>query len=91
MNEAEVIDICREAIMVMLKLAGPMLLAGLVIGVAISLIQAVTQIQEMTLTFVPKLIVIFGLTVLLMPYMLAQLSGFTEGLAARIVAIGTGG
>lgn len=91
MNEAEVIDICREAILVMLKLAGPMLLAGLVVGVAISLFQAVTQIQEMTLTFVPKLIVIFGLTLMLLPYMMNELSIFTAGLSQRIIAIGTGG
>jgi flagellar biosynthetic protein FliQ len=88
MNEAEVIEICREAIIVMLKVVGPILLAGLVIGVVVSLIQAVTQIQEMTLTFIPKMLVIFGLTIWLLPFMMATLGGFTQTLTDRIVQIG---
>jgi flagellar biosynthetic protein FliQ len=88
MNEAEVIEICREAIIVMLKVVGPILLAGLVIGVIVSLIQAVTQIQEMTLTFIPKMLVIFGLTIWLLPFMMATLGGFTQTLTDRIVQIG---
>ncbi|MFY9287055.1 MAG: flagellar biosynthesis protein FliQ [Alphaproteobacteria bacterium] len=89
MNEAEVIEICREAIMVMLKVVGPVLLAGLVVGVVISLIQAVTQIQEMTLSFIPKMLVIFGLTIWLLPFMMSTLGGFTQTLTDRIVQIGT--
>ena len=88
MNEAEVIEICREAIIVMLKIVGPILLAGLLIGVMVSLFQAVTQIQEMTLTFIPKMLVIFGLTIWLLPFMLETLSGFTLTLTDRIVQIG---
>ncbi|MDP9127098.1 MAG: flagellar type III secretion system protein FliQ [Pseudomonadota bacterium] len=88
MNEAEVIEICREAIIVMLKVAGPVLLAGLVIGVTVSLLQAVTQIQEMTLTFIPKMLVISGLTLWLLPFMLSTLGGFTQLLMSRIVQIG---
>jgi flagellar biosynthetic protein FliQ len=91
MNEAEVIEICREAIIVMFKITGPVLLAGLVIGVIISLLQAVTQIQEMTLTFIPKMVTIFGLTLLLLPFMLSSLGGFTKMLADKIVQIGING
>ncbi len=91
MNEAEVIEICREAILVMLKVAGPILLAGLVIGVLVSLIQAVTQIQEMTLSFIPKMLVIFGVTVLLFPFMMSTLGGFTHLLSDRMIQIGTNG
>lgn len=91
MNEAEVIEICREAIIVMLKVAGPVLLAGLLVGVVISLIQAVTQIQEMTLSFIPKMLVTFALTIWLLPFMMSALGGFTKSLADRIVQIGASG
>jgi flagellar biosynthetic protein FliQ len=89
MNEAEVIEICREAIIVMLKVVGPILLAGLVVGVAISLFQAVTQLQEMALTFIPKMLVIFGMTLWLLPFMMSTLGNFTQMLTDRIVQIGT--
>jgi flagellar biosynthetic protein FliQ len=88
MNEVEVIEICRESIIVMLKVVGPILLAGLIVGITVSLIQAVTQIQEMTLTFIPKMLVIFGLTIALLPFMLSTLVGFTQVLTDRIVQIG---
>ncbi len=88
MNETEVIEICREAIMVMLKVVGPILLAGLTVGIIVSLIQTVTSIQEMTLTFIPKMLVIFGLTIWLLPFMFATLSGFTHTLTDRMVQIG---
>jgi flagellar biosynthetic protein FliQ len=88
MNETEVIEICREAIIVMLKVVGPILLAGLIVGIAVSLVQTVTQIQEMTLTFIPKMLVIFGLTIWLLPFMMATLGGFTHTLTDRIVQIG---
>ena len=89
MNEAEVIEICREAITVMLKIVGPILIAGLIVGIVVSLIQTVTSIQETTLTFIPKMLVIFGLTIWLLPFMMATLGGFTHSLTDRIVQIGT--
>ncbi len=88
MNEAEAIEICREAIIVMLKLVGPIMLAGLVVGVIVSMIQTVTQIQEQALTFIPKMLVVFGVTIWLLPFMLAILGGFTHTLTDRIVQIG---
>lgn len=91
MNEAEVIEICRQAIIVMLKVVGPILLAGLVVGVAVSLLQAVTQIQEMTLSFIPKMLVIFAMTLWLLPFMMSTLGGFAQTLGDRIVQIGTSG
>jgi flagellar biosynthetic protein FliQ len=90
MNESEVIEICREAIIVMLKVAGPIMVAGLIVGVGISLIQAMTQIQEMTLSFIPKMLVIFALTLWLLPFMLSTLGGFTQVISNRIVQIGSG-
>ncbi len=91
MNEAEVIEICREAILVMLKVVGPVLLAGLTVGILVSLIQAVTQIQEMTLTFIPKMLVVFLLTLWLLPFMMTTLGGFARSLSERIVEIGSSG
>jgi flagellar biosynthetic protein FliQ len=89
MNETEVIEIVREAITCMLKVVGPIMLAGLVVGVIVSLVQTVTQIQEQSLTFIPKLLVIVGLIIVLLPFMLSTLTGFTQHMADRIVQIGT--
>ena len=88
MNEVEIIEICREAIMVMLKVVGPILLAGLVVGIVVSLVQTVTQIQEQSLTFIPKMLVIFGMTIWLLPFMMATLTGFTQSISDRIVQVG---
>ena len=88
MNETEVIEICREAIVVMLKVVGPIMLAGLVGGVIVSMIQTVTQIQEQALTFIPKMLVVFGVTIWMLPFMMATLGGFTHTLTDRIVQIG---
>jgi len=91
MNEAEVIEICREAILVMLKIIGPVLVVGLVVGVIVSLVQTVTQIQEATLAFIPKMVVVFAVTIWLLPFMMATLGGFTRSLSDRIVQIGQDG
>lgn len=88
MNETEVIEICREAILVMLKVVGPIMLAGLITGIIVSLIQTVTQIQEQSLTFIPKMLVIFGMTIWLLPFMMATLTTFTHMLSDRIIQIG---
>ncbi len=88
MTPVEVIEIGREAIVVMLKIGAPILLIALIVGLVISLIQALTQIQEMTLSFVPKIIVIFASLLLFMPFMMSTLITFTESLADRIVGIG---
>lgn len=88
MNDVQLVDIAREAMFVMLKVSAPALLTGLVIGLIISLFQALTQIQEMTLTFVPKLIAVFLSLVLFLPFMLNQLIEFTHHLMDRAVAGG---
>jgi flagellar biosynthetic protein FliQ len=87
MTEVDVIDIVREAIWVMLKVSGVPMVVGLIVGVAVSLVQALTQIQEMTLTFVPKIIVIFISIVLFAPFMLSEMNGLMETIAIRIAAI----
>jgi len=87
MNETEVIDIVREAIMVCIQLGAPTMLIGLFVGVAIALVQALTQIQEMTLVFVPKMLAIFLALFVFFPGMVVTLSAFMQVLADRIIAI----
>ncbi len=77
MEAALIIDIGRKAIITVLLVAGPMLLAGLFIGLAVGIFQAVTQIHEMTLTFIPKIVVIIGTLFLMMPWIIRQLIDFT--------------
>ena len=88
MTDIDLANVLRDAMLVMLKLGGPPLLVALVVGLVISLLQAITQIHEVTLAFVPKVLAI-GLTLLLMgPFMLATLSGYTRLLFDQIIAIG---
>ena len=81
-------DIGREAIWVMIKAGGPLMLVALVVGLAISIFQALTQIQEMTLTFVPKMLILFFGTLLFLPFMLGTLRAFTLEIFDRIIAMG---
>jgi len=86
MTSADALSIAREAIIVALKLGAPAMLLALAVGLAISFFQALTQIQEMTLTFVPKMIVILLSLLLFLPFMLTTLSSFTESVMGRIVS-----
>ena len=88
MNEAAVLELGREAMWVVLKVAGPIMMMGLMIGLVIALFQALTTIQEMTLTFVPKIIVIFGSVILFLPFMLATILEFSQKLFDRMTALG---
>ena len=88
MDAVSALDVTREALMVTLKVGVPVMLIALVVGLAVSLFQALTQIQEMTLSFIPKMIAIFLSLLLLMPFMLSTLTTFTHGLAERIVHTG---
>lgn len=88
MNEAQVMDFAREAVFTMLKVATPIMIVGLIVGLAISLFQALTSIQEMTLTFVPKILVVFTSLLVLLPYMFETMQRFMESVADRIVGIG---
>lgn len=88
MEESEVIDIAREAILVSIQMGAPILLIGLVVGVAIALVQALTQIQEITLVFVPKILAIFLAMFFFLPSMMRTLVIFMESLADKIVGLG---
>lgn len=85
MTGAEVLDIGREAIWALLVISGPPMMIGLIVGLIIALFQALTQIQEMTLTFVPKIIAIFVSLLLMLPFMGSALATLTERLMARII------
>lgn len=85
MNGAEVLDVARDGIWTLLWVAGPLMVVALVVGVAISLIQALTQIQEMTLVFVPKIIAIFVALIVALPFMGDLLQGYMGRIASRII------
>ncbi len=87
MTEADIIDIARQAIYLTIKIGGPPMLATLVVGIGISIFQALTQIQEQTLTFIPKIIVTFLMVMLMLPYMIETMVTFTHGLVDRIISI----
>lgn len=87
MNAMEVIELVQESLYLLLRISAPVMLVALAVGLMIALFQALTQIQEMTLTFVPKIIAIFIALIIFLPFMLEGLTTFTEGLADRIIAI----
>ncbi|MBI2567107.1 MAG: flagellar biosynthesis protein FliQ [Candidatus Schekmanbacteria bacterium] len=76
MTEELVMELAKRTLETALLVAAPMLLGGLVIGVAVSLFQAVTSIQDMTLAFVPKILTVFVITLALLPWMLSVLASF---------------
>jgi flagellar biosynthetic protein FliQ len=85
MSGAEVLDIARDAILTLVLVAAPLMLVGLAVGVIISLFQALTQIQEMTLVFVPKILAMFVAMLVALPFMADALHAHVMRLAARIV------
>ncbi|MDA1325706.1 MAG: flagellar biosynthesis protein FliQ [Proteobacteria bacterium] len=87
MNSVDFIEVSREGLIVMLKIGSPIMLIALITGLSISLIQALTQIQEMTLAFVPKILVIFASLMLFLPFMMTTLTNFTQRLFDRIVSL----
>lgn len=88
MNTSEAIEVTREAIFVLLKISAPAMLIGLAVGVIISLFQALTQIQEATIAFVPKIVVVFLVLIVFAPFMYGALQTFTLQLFDRIVSVG---
>jgi flagellar biosynthetic protein FliQ len=84
MNQDTVANLASQAMSLALKVAGPLLLVGLVIGLVVSIFQAVTQIQEQSLTLIPKIVGIAVVVVLLGPWMLGQLVAYTANLYSSI-------
>ena len=88
MNQSDVIEISRLTFFVILKAGGPIMAAGLVIGLIIAVFQTLTSIQEMTLTFVPKIIIIFAAVIVFIPYMMTSVLEFSNTLFDMIVGLG---
>ena len=88
MNQADVLEISRLTFLVILKAGGPIMAAGLMIGLIIAVFQTLTSIQEMTLTFVPKIIIIFAAVIVFMPFMMTSVIDFTNTLYDKIVGLG---
>jgi flagellar biosynthesis protein FliQ len=84
MNQDVVVSLTMDAISVAMKVALPMLMAGLVVGLVVSIFQAVTQIQEQTLAFIPKVIALVAVIALFGPWMLGQIETYTTALWASI-------
>ncbi|HHW54368.1 MAG: flagellar biosynthesis protein FliQ [bacterium] len=84
MNEQFVIALGQNALLTLIKVAGPMLASGLLVGIIVSLFQATTQIQEQTLTFIPKILAILAALVLWGPWMLTVLLQFAHELLVNI-------
>ena len=88
MNQADVLEISRLTFFVILKAGGPIMAAGLVIGLIIAIFQTLTSIQEMTLTFVPKIIIIFAAVIVFMPFMMTSVLEFSNTLFDMIIGLG---
>ena len=84
MNQDTVVSLATQAMTLAIEIAGPMMLVGLVIGLVVSVFQAVTSIQEQSLSFIPKIIGLAALIVILGPWMLGQLVNYTQNLYLSI-------
>ena len=87
MTEEDALSIARDAVLTLLTMSGPIMAVALTVGLTIALFKALTQLQEMTLVFVPKIMVVFASLMLLLPFMLAQISAFFEGIADKIIGL----
>ena len=88
MNDTEVLETAQQALLIAIQISAPILLVGLVVGVTIALLQALTQVQEITLVFVPKILAIFFAMFAFLPIMMKTLTVFMESLADRMIGLG---
>ena len=88
MGGPEVLDVAREAVWTLILLSAPLMVVGLIVGVAISLVQALTQVQEQTLVFVPKILAVFVTFIIALPFMGDAMSGYMLRISARIIGGG---
>ncbi|MEO5337149.1 MAG: flagellar biosynthesis protein FliQ [Magnetospirillum sp. WYHS-4] len=89
MDQAAVLEVGRDAMWVILATSAPIMFAGMVVGILIALLQALTSIQEMTLTFVPKIVVIFLAILVFLPFMMNTVLEFGLRLFDRMIAVGS--
>lgn len=88
MTGPDVLDVARDALVTLISTSAPILAVGLVVGLTIALFQAVTQLQEMTLTFVPKIIAVFIALLITFPFMGRNLADLMQRISERIIAGG---
>lgn len=89
MTDTLVVQVGKDAIYTLLIVVGPLLMIAMLVGLAISLVQTLTQIQETTLVFVPKILVVFLALIFMLPFMISQLRVFADGLFDRMIALGS--
>ncbi len=87
MSPVEIIDVGRDAVFVLIKVSGPIMMVGLSVGLLVSVFQSITQLQEMTLTFVPKILAIFASLIVFLPFMINTLTAFMNQIAQRIMGV----
>jgi len=88
MTPGEVLELSQMSLTVLLKVGAPIMLIALGVGLLVSFFQAITQIQEMTLAFVPKIVVLFAVMILMFPYIGSVMNSYTEMIFDRIVSVG---
>ena len=88
MNESEALDIAFQAIRATLFVSGPIMVVGLIVGLVIAVFQALTQIQEATLTFVPRILVVFASLIVFLPFMLAVLTDLMQFVMDKVISLG---
>ncbi|MDD5558331.1 flagellar biosynthesis protein FliQ [Candidatus Methylomirabilis sp.] len=88
MNTQVVLDLGSQALQLILLLSAPILVAGLVVGLLVSVLQAVTSIQEATLAFVPKIVVVFVALIIFLPWMIKTMLSFTTSLLINLPLYG---
>jgi flagellar biosynthetic protein FliQ len=84
MNEADALDIVQAAIWTVLAASGPAVLAAMIVGIVVALLQALTQVQEITLTFVPKILAVFAAVAISAPFIGSQIAIFTNMIFSRV-------
>ncbi len=87
MTGAEILDLARDAVWTMLIVSGPLMLVALVVGLGVALLQALTQVQEMTLVFVPKIVAMFLALIVLLPFMGATMARYMVQITDSIAKI----
>lgn len=88
MNEAEALDIAYQAIRATMLVSGPVMIVGLAVGLLIAVFQALTQIQEATLTFVPRILVVFASLLIFLPFMLSTLTELMRFVMDKAISLG---
>ena len=89
MEESDVLDVLAESMVVLLQVSAPIMIVALMVGLVIALFQALTQIQEITLTFVPKIFAVFISMLFLGSYMMSVMQAFAQVIADRIIGLGS--